>query len=185
MRVQTTLAALGLLQARRAAAQLVYADNQVPVSKDEDHVAANFPDVDIDIYQPAFTDLDTLPAGWTNGTSGPTDQRTMDHWLQTLAARHDFMTYHNPTFQSEEGRSLPYVFLSASNKPSDRLSSHSNCTISEHKVRIWMQGGVHGNEPAGDGALLALLGIFHDADVREAVADRIIDVTRFAPAKAA
>lgn len=160
MRVQTTLAALGLLQARLAAAQLVYADNQVPVSKDEDHVAANFPDVDIDIYQPAFTDPDTLPAGWTNGTSGPTDQRTMDHWLQTLAARNDFMTYHSPTFQSEEGRSLPYVFLSASNKPNDPLSSHSNCTTSEHKVRIWMQGGVHGNEPAGDGALLALLGKF-------------------------
>jgi alpha-D-ribose 1-methylphosphonate 5-triphosphate synthase subunit PhnL len=34
-------------------------------------------------------------------------------------------------------------------------------------------------------AQVALLGIFHDADVREAVADRIIDVTRFAPAKAA
>ena len=29
----------------------------------------------------------------------------------------------------------------------------------------------------------ALLGIFHDADVREAVADRIIDVTDFAPGK--
>ena len=34
-----------------------------------------------------------------------------------------------------------------------------------------------------DGA--ALLGIFHDADVREAVADRIIDVTQFAPGKIA
>ena len=32
---------------------------------------------------------------------------------------------------------------------------------------------------------VALLGIFHDADVREAVADRIIDVTGFAPGKAA
>ena len=31
----------------------------------------------------------------------------------------------------------------------------------------------------------ALLGIFHDADVREAVADRIIDVTDFAPGKIA
>ncbi|MBU0584640.1 MAG: phosphonate C-P lyase system protein PhnL [Alphaproteobacteria bacterium] len=31
----------------------------------------------------------------------------------------------------------------------------------------------------------ALLGIFHDADVREAVADRVIDVTGFAPGKAA
>ena len=32
---------------------------------------------------------------------------------------------------------------------------------------------------------VALLGIFHDADVREAVADRIIDVTAFAPGKIA
>lgn len=32
---------------------------------------------------------------------------------------------------------------------------------------------------------VALLGIFHDADVREAVADRIIEVTGFAPGKAA
>jgi alpha-D-ribose 1-methylphosphonate 5-triphosphate synthase subunit PhnL len=31
----------------------------------------------------------------------------------------------------------------------------------------------------------ALLGIFHDADVREAVADRIIDVTAFAPRREA
>lgn len=34
-------------------------------------------------------------------------------------------------------------------------------------------------------AEVALLGIFHDADVREAVADRIVDVARFAPARAA
>ena len=32
---------------------------------------------------------------------------------------------------------------------------------------------------------VALLGIFHDADVREAVADRVIDVTEFAARKAA
>ncbi len=32
---------------------------------------------------------------------------------------------------------------------------------------------------------VALLGIFHDADVREAIADRIIDVTDFAPDRAA
>ncbi|MCX7304084.1 MAG: phosphonate C-P lyase system protein PhnL [Hyphomicrobiales bacterium] len=32
---------------------------------------------------------------------------------------------------------------------------------------------------------VALLGIFHDGDVREAVADAVIDVTRFAPARIA
>jgi alpha-D-ribose 1-methylphosphonate 5-triphosphate synthase subunit PhnL len=32
---------------------------------------------------------------------------------------------------------------------------------------------------------VAMLGIFHDQDVREAVADRIIDVTKFAPERIA
>ena len=32
---------------------------------------------------------------------------------------------------------------------------------------------------------VALLGIFHDADVREAVADKVIDVTGFAPERIA
>jgi alpha-D-ribose 1-methylphosphonate 5-triphosphate synthase subunit PhnL len=32
---------------------------------------------------------------------------------------------------------------------------------------------------------VALLGIFHDHDVREAVADRVIDVTAFAPGRIA
>jgi alpha-D-ribose 1-methylphosphonate 5-triphosphate synthase subunit PhnL len=32
---------------------------------------------------------------------------------------------------------------------------------------------------------VAMLGIFHDQDVREAVADRVVDVTTFAPKKAA
>ncbi|MCV0395171.1 MAG: phosphonate C-P lyase system protein PhnL [Rhizobiaceae bacterium] len=40
---------------------------------------------------------------------------------------------------------------------------------------------ISGKKEAG----VALLGIFHDQDVREAVADTIIDVTAFAPGKAA
>lgn len=40
---------------------------------------------------------------------------------------------------------------------------------------------IAGKKSAG----VAMLGIFHDADVREAVADRVIDVTSFAPARAA
>jgi hypothetical protein len=161
MRVQQSIITLGLLQARLTTAQFAYADNKaLPIEKDSESVARNFPDVDIELIQPSFTDPDTIPDGWTNGTSGPTDQSTMEQFLQTLAARNDWMTYHNPTFQSEEGRSLPYVFLSTSNMPAtteSMLKSHCNSTEG-HKLRIWMQGGVHGNEPAGDGALLALLG---------------------------
>lgn len=61
------------------------------------------------------------------------------------------MTYHSPPFQSEDGRSIPYVYLSSSSQPQTNSSA-------PEKVRVWMQGGVHGNEPAGDQGLLALLG---------------------------
>lgn len=72
-----------------------------------------------------------------------------EYYLQSLAKRNDWMTYHLAEFQSEEGRSMPYVYLSSST-----MANAENST----KVRVWMQGGVHGNEPAGDQALLALLG---------------------------
>lgn len=164
MRYSSSLS-LALLQgAGHAAAQFVYADNQVPVVKDSDRVARLFPEVeDIELLSPAFTNTDSVPEAFAEGTSGPTDQLTLEHFLQTLAARNDWMSYHN-TLRSEEGRSLPYVFLSTSNKPSalsrPDLNSYSNSTTPESsgKVRVWMQGGVHGNEPAGDQALLALLG---------------------------
>lgn len=146
--------------AKVAQAQLVYADNQASVSKDSDDVADNFGDVEgVELLSPAFKNKDDLPDGWFNGTSGPTDQLTMEHFLQTLSKRNSWMTYHNPTWRSEEGRSLPYVYLSSSSteQPAS-LKSYGNATTADtSKVRVWLQGGVHGNEPAGDQALLALL----------------------------
>lgn len=155
--------ALALLQGARQACALRYADNQVPVVKDSEVVAKLFPDLeDVEVLSPAFQKPATVPKAFANGTSGPTPQFELENFLQTLAARNKWMTYHSPTFRSEEGRSLPYVFLSTSSdepKISSSLASHANATQSD-KVRIWMQGGVHGNEPAGDQALLALLGKF-------------------------
>src|SRR6478752_10652919 len=57
------------------------------------------------------------------------------------------MTYESAAFQSEEGRSIPYVFLS---EPSTNSSSN--------KVRIYLQAAIHGNEPAADESVLAFLG---------------------------
>ncbi|KAK7414957.1 hypothetical protein QQX98_006282 [Neonectria punicea] len=140
----------GLLHAGLATAAFRYADNQAVVVKDSEAASkAHFKDVDMKLYSPAFVNPDSVPEQFENGTSGPTDEATMDYFLRTLAGRNEWMTYHNPDFKSEEGRSIPYVFLSAATKPEASNSS---------KVRVWMQGGVHGNEPAGDQALLALLG---------------------------
>lgn len=161
MRLQTntSLLAAGLLIGSGLTnAQLGYADNQESVEKDARHIAKHFPKVKgVDLLSPSFASPDTIPDGFANGTSGPTDQLTMEHFLQSLAARNEWMTYRNPAWQSEEGRSLPYVYLSSSSQ-GDILDSYANSTASSEKVRIWLQGGVHGNEPAGDQALLAFLG---------------------------
>ncbi|KAI8312178.1 Carboxypeptidase 2 [Colletotrichum sp. SAR11_59] len=142
MRYQET-ASLGLLHAGLATA-LTYASNQVEVIPDTEVVAANFPEVEgVELLSPAFANPDSVP-----GNS-----------RCTLAARNEWMTYHNPDFKSEEGRTIPYVYLSTTKRIPDSLASHANASV-PGKVRIWMQGGVHGNEPGGDQALLALLGRF-------------------------
>ncbi|KAK2041955.1 carboxypeptidase [Colletotrichum somersetense] len=158
------VAALGLLRAGLTAAKLTYASNQVKILRDSEAVAANFPDVEgVELLSPAFANPESVPSGFAKGTSGPTDEATLDHFLRTLAARNEWMTYHTPDFRSEEGRSIPYVYLSTSKSVpaggggGGSLEPRANASA-PGKVRVWMQGGVHGNEPAGDQALLALLG---------------------------
>lgn len=57
------------------------------------------------------------------------------------------MSYESAAFQSEEGRAIPYVFLSLPNTNS-----------SNDKLRIYLQAAIHGNEPAADESVLAFLG---------------------------
>ncbi|KAM0546487.1 hypothetical protein ACHAPJ_010847 [Fusarium lateritium] len=145
---------VGLLYAGLATAQLRYADNQADLVKDSDEAAKHFPDVKgIQLESPAFTNPKSVPAGFDNGTSGPTDDATLDYFLQSLASRNDWLTYTSPSFKSDEGRSIPYVLLSTSTQPEIKANSSS-----PEKLRVYLQGGVHGNEPGGDQALLALLG---------------------------
>ncbi|KAI9148104.1 hypothetical protein HJFPF1_11927 [Paramyrothecium foliicola] len=144
-----------------ASAQYTYAKNEEILEKDPEHVAANFPDVDVELRSPAFLNPESAAQGFTNGTAGATNQRTMEYFLQNLASKNDWMTYHVPAFASEEGRSIPYVVLSTTPVPS--RPNFKNDTQSSEKSRIWIHGGVHGNEPGGDQALLALLGKL-DAD---------------------
>jgi murein tripeptide amidase MpaA len=61
------------------------------------------------------------------------------------------MSFRVADFVSEEGKKFPYVYLS--NK-----ANASTADGDKNKLRIWIQGSVHGNEPAGDEATLALLG---------------------------
>lgn len=124
-----------------------YGYNHVAVSINSPAIAANFPAPPIPLYSPAFQDDSSIPSGFVNGTSGPTPSSTVESYLAGLASHNSWMTYHTADFQSEEGRSFPYVLLTST-------PAGSNST----KLKVWVQGAMHGNEPAGDQATLALLG---------------------------
>ncbi|KLP18379.1 Carboxypeptidase 2 [Fusarium fujikuroi] len=126
---------------------LQYGENWTPTTKDSDLVSANFPDVNITLRSPAFLNPDKVPGRFSNGTEGPTDDIELDYFIRNLAQKHDWMTYELATFESEEGRAIPYVFLSL---PSTNSSSD--------KLRVYLQAAIHGNEPAADESVLAFLG---------------------------
>ncbi|KAI1081492.1 Zn-dependent exopeptidase [Whalleya microplaca] len=125
-----------------------YGENHALVQRDEELVAANFPDTNDTLLSPAFINPEGVLPGFANGTDGPTDDETLNSFVRSIADRNNWIHYQVAGFTSEEGRAFPYVLLSSSVEEKDSSS----------KLRVWIQGGVHGNEPAGDQAVLALLG---------------------------
>ncbi|KAL1957522.1 hypothetical protein VTO42DRAFT_5748 [Malbranchea cinnamomea] len=137
------------------ATALKYGYNQVPIGKDPEEVAAAFPKPEnVELLSPAFLKPESVPGTFSEGADGPTDDGELDYFLRDLSSRHSWMTYRVADFQSEEGRSFPYVYLSNTADGFNATSGASN----DKKLRVWLQGGVHGNEPAGDQSLLAFLG---------------------------
>ncbi|KAM0298248.1 hypothetical protein HYE67_001289 [Fusarium culmorum] len=126
---------------------LQYGENWAPTIKDSELVSANFPDVNITLRSPAFLNPEKVPVRFAEGTEGPTDFNELDYFIRNLAKKHDWMTYESAAFQSEEGRAIPYVFLSLPNTNS-----------SSNKLRVYLQAAIHGNEPAADESVLAFLG---------------------------
>lgn len=116
--------------------------------RDNELVAAQFPEPNMTLLSPYFLNPETIEPGFSNSTQASTSQADVDHFLQSLAARNEWMTYQVADFKSEEGRSIPMVYLSS------KTSFASNST----KIRVWLQSYIHGNEPAAEQALLALLG---------------------------
>jgi hypothetical protein len=62
-----------------------YGYNHVPTQKNTDLVAANFKDVDIDLYSPAFLNPDKIQAGFSEGTQGATSQDDFGQYLAYLS----------------------------------------------------------------------------------------------------
>ncbi|KAI6771579.1 hypothetical protein HG531_009204 [Fusarium graminearum] len=143
----TALASTAAAQSGGIQTGLQYGENWAPTIKDSELVSANFPDVNITLRSPAFLNPEKVLARFAEGTEGPTDLNELDYFIRNLAKKHDWMTYESAAFQSEEGRAIPYVFLSL---PSTNSSSN--------KLRVYLQAAIHGNEPAADESVLAFLG---------------------------
>ncbi|OBS24309.1 hypothetical protein FPOA_04854 [Fusarium poae] len=143
----TTLVSIATAQSGGIQTGLQYGENWAPTIKDSELVSANFPDVNITLRSPAFLNPEKVPARFAEGTEGPTDLNELDYFIRNLAKKNDWMTYESAAFLSEEGRAIPYVFLSLPNSNS-----------SNNKLRVYLQAAIHGNEPAADESVLAFLG---------------------------
>lgn len=73
-KLQLALSFLGVVQAQSAgsASRTTYGNNDLAIDLDNEAVSRNYQDVDIDLISPAFTNPESVPIGFSNGTSGPT-----------------------------------------------------------------------------------------------------------------
>ncbi|KAL2871430.1 M14 family metallopeptidase [Aspergillus lucknowensis] len=143
----TTATATALLSLVSLASAVTYGYNQVPIQRDSETIASAFKPVDdIQLLSPAFLTPEARLPGFANGTQGPASQDDMVAFLEQITQRNEYMTYATANFTSEEHRSFPYIHLSTGS--------------ARGKVRVWIQGAVHGNEPAGDETTQALLAKF-------------------------
>lgn len=86
----------------------------------------------------------------------------IDHFLRDIAKRNEWITHEIADFKSEEGRNLPYLVLSTSSR------TLLSCSKDPTKMRVWIQGATHGDEPASEQSILAFLGSL-DANHSQAV----------------
>ncbi|KAG9193638.1 hypothetical protein G6011_03673 [Alternaria panax] len=140
--------------AASALAQTQYGENHVNVNLDSQLVEQTaFPAPNVTLLSPAFLPNASFDPGWTEGTEGATSHYKLEAFISGLATKNpSWMTYNVADFLSEEGKTFPYVYLST------LALNASTGYATSGKLRVWIQGSVHGNEPAGDEATLALLG---------------------------
>lgn len=91
-----------------------------------------FPEPDFTISTPAF-----------QKTSGFTNYTEMMDWLQKTIKPHTDLVNLSFIGESQKGKAIPQLVLTRKN--------------SSPKIKVWMQGGLHGDEPAGTETMLHLI----------------------------
>ncbi|KAI7465139.1 hypothetical protein KC357_g7700 [Hortaea werneckii] len=150
--------------------------NEIVLSEEEPTLAATSMDMmmlaHMDARERTESEFRTLLelAGYrvsdiVKGRDSPTPQRELEYFVRSIAERNDWMTYREADFKSEEGRSFPYVVLS-------KQSTNGTLESGSGKLRVWLQAAIHGDEPAGDQALMSFLGLL---DANATYADYLLD----------
>ena len=91
-----------------------------------------FPEATIDISTPAF-----------QKSTGFTRYAEMMDWLQATIVGHENEVVLSFIGESQKGKKIPMLVLTSPEKKA--------------KTRVWMQGGLHGDEPAGTETMLFLI----------------------------
>jgi hypothetical protein len=60
-----------------SASRTTYGNNDLAIDFDDEAISRNFEDVDIQLLSPAFINPESVPVGFSNGTSGPTPLHEM------------------------------------------------------------------------------------------------------------
>ena len=93
-----------------------------------------FPDPDIEINTPGFAKK-----------RGFTEYKDMMPFLQDLKDKHPDKVSLQFIGQSQKGKDIPLLIISSGSKKG------------QNKLKVWLQGGLHGNEPASTEGLLYLM----------------------------
>ena len=91
-----------------------------------------FPELELDISTPAF-----------QKTSGFTHYKEMMDWLDKTIKPHSELVNLSFIGESQKGKAIPMLILTRKNQ--------------KPKTKVWLQGGLHGDEPAGTEAMLYLI----------------------------
>tara|TARA_B100000945_G_scaffold233439_1_gene189770 strand:+ start:3500 stop:5047 length:1548 start_codon:yes stop_codon:yes gene_type:complete len=76
---------------------------------------------------------------------GFTNYKELQAFIQDIVQKHPDIVSSNFIGESQKGKKIPIVYIK------------KNKTKDDKKLRVWMQGGLHGNEPASTESLLFLI----------------------------
>lgn len=91
-----------------------------------------FPELELDISTPAF-----------QKTSGFTNYKEMMDWLDKTIKPHPELATLSFLGESQKGKAIPLLVITQKNN--------------KKKTKVWLQGGLHGDEPAGTESMLFLI----------------------------